>query len=145
MQKRKLKQFIYQVRHEYLTSSNLVLAVALFIASSWAIASVQAVERNYQLQHVIDGKKRHLRLAELQADTLQFEQRYFKSAEYQSLELKRRQGLAERGEHVLVLPPNSKRATLVDANNPTVASAPEKQPQFEQWMDFLFGDKPSEA
>lgn len=143
MQNRKLKRFIYQIRHEYLTSSNLVLAVALFIATSWAIASVQAVERNYQLQRVIDGKKRQLHLAELQADTLQFEQRYFKSDEYQSLELKRRQGLAERGEHVLVLPPNSKRALLVDENNPTVASVPVKQPQFEQWMDFLFGDKPA--
>ena len=145
MQNRKLKRIVYHIRHAYLTSNNVVLAVALVIATSWAIASVQAVERNYQLQRVIDGKRRQLHLAELQSENLRFEQRYFKSSEYQTLELKRRLGLAEPGEHVLVLPPNSERAKLVDTLSlSAVLTAPVKQPPFEQWLNFLFGDKPVE-
>lgn len=143
MQNRKLKRIVYHLQHEYLTSNNLVLTVALVIAVSWAIASVQAVERNYQLQRVIDGKSRQLHLAELQTENLQFEQRYFKSAEYQTLELKRRLGLASPGEHVLVLPPNSERAKAVDdkSDSTFVPTVPIKQPPFEQWMDFLFDSK----
>lgn len=146
MQNRNIKRLIYHIRHEYLTSNNLVLAVALVIAISWAIASVQAVERNYQLQRVIDQKRRQLQLAELQTDNLQYEQRYYNSDEYRILELKRRLGLAQPGEKVLILPPNSAKAKEIDQDaQPTVQPAPVKQPPFQQWMEFLFGDKPESA
>ncbi len=146
MQNRNIKRLIYHIRHEYLTSNNLVLAVALVIAISWAIASVQAVERNYQLQRVIDQKRRQLQLAELQTDNLQYEQRYYNSDEYRILELKRRLGLAQPGEKVLILPPNSAKAKKIDQDaQPTVQPTPVKQPPFQQWMEFLFGDKPESA
>lgn len=74
---------------------------------------------------------------------LAYEQRYYKSREYQSLEAKRRLGLAEPGEKVIVLPPNSAQAKSFDASVdsatarlPADAPAP---PPFQQWMNFLFG------
>lgn len=143
MQNRKLKRFIYQARHQYLTLNNVVLAVAAVIAISWAWSSVQAVQRNYQLQRDVDDKRRQLALMELQTDTLAFEQRYYKSREYQSLEAKRRLGLAEPGEKVLVLPPNSAAVKAIDSGNetPDIAAPADTPapPPFQQWMNFLFG------
>lgn len=123
--------------------NNVVLAVAAVIAVSWAWASVQAVQRNYQLQREVDDKRRELALTKLQTDTLAYEQRYYKSREYQSLEAKRRLGLAEPGEKVLVLPPNSATAIAKDKAQQstaqvTLSDAP-APPPFQQWMDFLFG------
>ena len=122
--------------------NNVVLAIAAVIAISWAWASVQAVQRNYQLQRDVDDKRRQLALTKLQTQTLEFEQRYYKSREYQTLEAKRRLGLAEPGERVLVLPPNTEQAKALDkpaaTQVPTVA-ANDPAPPFEQWMNFLFG------
>ncbi len=143
MQNRKIKRFIYQLRHEYVTMNNIVLAIATVIAISWAWASVQAVQRNYALQREVDDKHRQEQLIELQTDNLQFEQHYYQSHEYQTLEAKRRLGLAEAGERVLVLPPNSDAAKAVDKADqtsniavPVQAPAP---PPLQQWLDFLFG------
>jgi cell division protein FtsB len=143
MQNRKIQRFIYRLRHDYLTLNNIVLAVAAIIAISWAWASVQAVQRNYQLQREVDDKRRQLALTELETQTLEFEQRYYKSREYQALEAKRRLGLAEPGEKVVILPPNTEKAKTLEQNSATVAIALPSDgpppPPFQQWVNFLFG------
>lgn len=143
MQNRNIKRFIYHAKHHYFTMNNVVLLVAGVIAISWAWASVGAVQRNYMLQREVDDKKRQLALAELQTQTLEFEQRYYKSREYQSLEAKRRLGLAEPGEKVIVLPPNTDAAKALDKDNDAtqfdVVSDGPAPPPFQQWMNFLLG------
>jgi len=143
MQNRKIQRFIYHARHQYLTMNNIVLLIAAVIAISWAWASVQAVQRNYTLQREVDDKRREQQLTELQTEMLAYEQRYYKSREYQALEAKRRLGLAEPGEKVLVLPPNTAKARAADKDStssdivlPQATSTPSP---FQQWMDFLFG------
>ena len=123
--------------------NNVVLAIAVIITVSWAWASVQAVQRNYALQREVDDKYRQQQLIELETETLRYEQRYYQSREYQALEAKRRLGLAEPGEKVLVLPPNSEAAKAFDQQGestivavPAGAPAP---PPLEQWINFLFG------
>ena len=148
MQNRQIQRLIYTIRHRFMTMNNIVLAVAAVIAVSWALSSVQAVQRNYELQRTVDDKKRQEKLIELQADNLQFEQNYYKSNEYLTLEAKRRLGLAEPGEKVLVLPPNS-AAVQAEDKAETTASAPVPSetvppPPFTQWMNFLFGAKPQD-
>lgn len=147
MQNRQFKRFIYTARHQYLTMNNIVLLVAALVAISWAWSSVQAVQRNYQLQREVDDKKRQARLVQLQTDNLQFEQRYYKSNEYLTLEAKRRLGLADPGEKVLILPPNSAAVIAQDKNdgktqNPLPAQV--SPPPLQQWLDFLFGAKPQD-
>lgn len=139
---RQLRRLIYRVRHEYVTMNNVVLAVAAVIAVSWAWASVQAVQRNYQLQKEVDDKKRQAKLIQLQTDNLQFEQHYYQSSEYLTLEAKRRLGLVEPGEKVLVLPPNSAAVKAESANedtSPIATSATQSPPPLRQWLDFLLG------
>lgn len=146
---RQLKRLVYRIRHEYVTMNNVVLAIAAVIAVSWAWASVQAVQRNYVLQREVDDKRRQEKLVELQTENLQFEQRYYKSQEYLTLEAKRRLGLAEPGEKVIILPPNSDMAKAADTTSSPASIMTTNTPEpsaFEQWMNFLFnGDHNSQS
>ena len=135
-----IRRLYYQVRHRYFTMNNVVIAVALLIGASWAWSSIGAMQRNYNLQKTIDSKQRQLKLAELQTQNLQYEQRYYKSAEYQELEVRKRLGLANPGEHVLLLPANSEQAKNADAAlTKKVATTIEPVSNFQQWVNFLFG------
>lgn len=143
---RQLKRLLYHVRHEYVTMNNMVLVIAGVIAISWAWASVQAVQRNYQLQGEIDAKQRQEQLVELQTANLKFEQHYYQSTEYLTLEAKRRLGLAEPGEKLLILPANSAAVKAESAREDTssvVAAALPSPPPLQQWLSFLFSPKKS--
>jgi len=140
MKKINIRRLYYHIRHRYFTMNNVVIAVALLIGASWAWSSIGAMQRNYELQKTIDSKQRQLKLAELQTQNLQYEQRYYKSAEYQELEVRKRLGLANPGEHVLLLPPNSEIAKNADAKlMKKVETRLEPVSNFQQWMNFLFG------
>ena len=135
-----IRRLYYHIRHHYFTMNNIVIGVALLIGASWAWSSIGAMQRNYDLQKTIDSKQRQLKLAELQTKNLQYEQRYYKSAEYQELEVRKRLGLANPGENVLLLPPNSEQAKNADAVlTKKVTATLEPVSNFQQWMNFLFG------
>jgi hypothetical protein len=140
MKKINIRRISYHIRHRYLTMNNIVVAVALFIGASWAWGSIGVMQRNYDLQKEVDTKARQLKLAELQTQNLKYEQRYYQSSEYQELEVRKRLGLANPGEHMLLLPPNTQQAKNADAVaiNKVVRTT-EPVSDFQQWMNFLFG------
>lgn len=121
--------------------NNLVVVVAFLIAASWAWGSIGVLQKNYALQRVVDDKHREAKLIELQTENLAYEQRYYKSSEYQELALRERTGLALPGERVVVLPPNSENAKAADAQRTSVVSSDriKEIDNFQQWMNFLFG------
>lgn len=121
--------------------NNLVVVVAFLIAASWAWGSIGVLQKNYALQRVVDDKHRQAKLIQLQTENLAYEQRYYKSVEYQELALRERTGVALPGERVVILPPNSEAAKLADSQKTTVASTehPKEMGNFQQWMNFLFG------
>lgn len=134
------RRLYYHIRHRYLTMNNIVIAVAFFIGLSWAWGSIGMMQRNYALQKEVDAKARNLKLAELETQNLKYEQRYYQSSEYQELEVRKRLGLANPGESVLILPPNTqqaKDADVVVADKPVRTAVPTSD--FQQWMNFLFG------
>ena len=121
--------------------NNVVMSIALLVGIGWAWASIGAMQRNYNLQKEVDGKAQQEKLLELETQSLLFEQKYYKTSEYQELAIRDRLGLAASGESVVLLPPNSEAAKTAD-------KLLEKQPQevasasisnFQQWMNFLFG------
>lgn len=140
MKKINIRRIYYHIRHRYLTMNNVVIAVAFLIGASWAWGSIGMMQRNYDLQKEVDSKARNLKLAELQTQNLTYEQRYYQSSEYQELEVRKRLGLANPGEHMLILPPNTQQAKDADAvaTNKTVKIL-EPTSDFQQWMNFLFG------
>lgn len=147
MQNRHIKRLIYLFKHQYLTLNNVVLAVAVVVGLSWAYSSVQAIQRNYQLQREVANKQRQTTLLKLEGDNLEFEQHYYQSSEYLALEAKRRLGLAEQGEKLLILPPNTK--AIIDSDtaeadrSSRVASAQQASTpsNYDQWLEFLFGPR----
>jgi hypothetical protein len=97
------------------------------------------MQRNYDLQKEIDAKMRQQTLAELETQTLAYQQKYYRTSEYQELAIRERLGLVSPSESALLLPPNSQAA--VDAGKPTEENkaAPASTSNFEQWANFLFG------
>ena len=115
--------------------------VALLIGIGWAWGSVGMMQRNFALQKEVDSKKRDSLLAELEVQSLQFEQKYYQSDEYKELALRQRTGLVKPGEKVLFLPPNTAQAKNADSQvkgetTPQVAKTPSNM---AQWVNFLFG------
>ena len=135
-----LRKTYYHLRHRYFTMNNVVVAIALLIAASWAWGSVQAMERNYNLQKELNHKQRELKLTQLETDTLRYQQKYYESDEYKELAIRERLGLVLPGEKVLILPPNSAAAKAVD-NKITSGAAPKRvgESNIQQWINFLFG------
>jgi hypothetical protein len=98
------------------------------------------MQRNFELQKEVDGKAQQLKLVDLQTQNLAYEQRYYKSAEYQELAVRARLGLARPGEKAIILPPNSDAAKNADEllTKRTVRPV-ESTDNVQQWMNFLFG------
>lgn len=137
-----IRKIIYHIRYRYITMNNVVMVVALLVGVGWAWASIGAMQRNFDLQKEVDGKIRQQKLLELEVKSLEYEQKYYHTSEYQELAVRERLGLANPGEKVLLLPPNSVAAKTADAtmqdaskkvNNETPAS------NVQQWVNFLFG------
>ncbi|AHB42097.1 hypothetical protein RAAC3_TM7C00001G0235 [Candidatus Saccharibacteria bacterium RAAC3_TM7_1] len=135
-----LRKTYYHFRHRYFTMNNVVVAIALLIAASWAWGSVQAMERNYNLQKELNHKQRELTLVELEKDTLRYQQKYYESDEYKELAIRERLGLILPGEKVLILPPNSVAAKSA-GGEATAEETPRRvsESNIQQWINFLFG------
>jgi hypothetical protein len=141
MKKINIRRIYYYIRHQYLTLNNIVIVVALLIGIGWAWGSVGMMQRNFALQKEVDSKKRDALLAELEVQSLQFEQKYYQSDEYKELALRQRTGLVKPGEKVLFLPPNTAQAKNADSQvkgdaAPQATKAPSNM---AQWVNFLFG------
>lgn len=121
--------------------NNLVVVVAFLIAASWAWGSIGVLQKNYALQRVVDDKHRQAKLIELQTQNLTYEQRYYRSPEYQELAMRERTGLVRPGEKVLVLPPNSATATANAQDEVAVTGriSTTEPDNVQQWVNFLFG------
>jgi cell division protein FtsB len=140
MKKINTRRLIYRIRNRYVTLNNVVIAVAFIIAASWVWGSLGVMQRNYDLQKEVDLKQRQLEVADLETKSLELEQRYYGTREYQELAVRQDLGLTLPGEKVLILPPNSQAAK--DADKATVAtSVASITPisNLQQWMNFLFG------
>jgi len=110
------------------------------IAAGWVWGSLGVMQRNYDLQRTLDRKSQELQLAELEVRNLELEGRYYQTREYQELAVRQRLGLVNRGEHALILPPNSQAAKDADAQTRQTPTTSNEQPSnLQQWMEFLFG------
>lgn len=132
----KLKRFWYHVRHDYLTLNNVVVAAAVLIALSWAWGSIESMQRNYELQQMVDQKKYQLTVEKLRTELLAYESKYYESDEYLDLAVRQRLGRGSPGEKLLIVP-----STDAAKQQPTAHNTPQKQStsNFQQWVNFLFG------
>lgn len=140
----RFRHILYVIRHRYVTMNVVLATVAGVIALGWAWSSVQVVQKNYALQREVDDKQRQKQLIELETQNLAYQKAYYQSAEYQSLQARKLLNVADPGEKLLILPPNSAAIKESDAR----AAAPraeggavEEVSNIQQWADFLFGGR----
>jgi len=76
-------------------------------------------------------------ILDLETQALEHEAAFYQSREFQELAARERLGLANPGERVLLLPPNSEEAT--NRHSVVDMSESEGESNLYQWMTFLFG------
>ena len=101
--KQKLKQINYKLRHDLLSIQNILVIGAVTLALTWIFSAVTAMNLNYQLQKKLDIKTRQARILELESANLEYEQKYYQSQEYQELAIREKLDLAYPGEKALIL------------------------------------------
>jgi hypothetical protein len=139
LKKINIRRLYYHIRHQYLTMNNVVIGVALLIGLGWAWGSIGMMQRNYGLQKEIDSQTRDEKVIALETQNLAYEQKYYKTAEYQELAVREHLGLANPGEKELILPPNSQAAIDADKTTQTTMVRVAEVGNFDQWANFLFG------
>lgn len=130
--KTKTRRAKYYFSNDILTLSNIIMGSVIVVSIVWVWGSISAMEKNYAIQRKLELKQRQALIEEINYQTLQYEQKYLKSSEYQELAVREKLGLALPGEHVLVLPkyPEEKKKQQTETS---------KQSNFIQWMNFIFG------
>ena len=136
--KAKARRAKYYFSNDILTLSNIIMVSVIFISVIWVWGNITAMEKNYAIQKKLELKQRQALIDEISYKTLEYEQKYLKSSEYQELAVREKLGLAMPGERVLILskyPEEQKerRAETLKTSN------------FTQWINFLFGGNAQKA
>lgn len=115
------------------------MAIMLVVTLAWLSGSMSAMTRNWELGSRLENRKRTLALLKLEVETLELENQYYRSKEYQELAARRQQDKIFPGEKLVILPPN----TLLAKNKfqDKVIETETEPSNFEQWMMFLMGGK----
>jgi hypothetical protein len=134
--KTQLRRLRYYTKKDYLTIHNVATAAAVILGLVFTYNAVTATTRNWQLEQKL--KERSLESARLQieVDTLELEQEYRKTDEYQEIMARKKQNKMLDGETMVIMPANSERAQTkyseIDSGSNQKAS------NFSEWLDFLF-------
>ena len=136
--KAKTRRAKYYFSNDILTLSNIIMVSVIFISIIWVWGNITAMEKNYAIQKKLELKQRQALIDEISYKTLEYEQKYLKSSEYQELAVREKLGLAMPGERVLILSkyPEEQKERRVETL---------KTSNFTQWINFLFGGNAQKA
>lgn len=139
--KTKLRKAQYWLTHDFLTFERVVLMAAVFFCLAWTWGSIDAMTRNWALAQEVKSRERDKTMLELEVETLELENEYYRSAEYQELAARKYENKILPGETMVYLPDNSEVALTKHKNKPTEEMEIEttNSSNIEQWLAFLFG------
>ncbi len=83
--KTKTRRAKYYFSNDILTLSNIIMGSVIVVSIVWVWGSISAMEKNYAIQKKLELKQRQALIEEINYQTLQYEQKYLKSSEYQEL------------------------------------------------------------
>lgn len=135
----KLRQSRYWLKHDLFVFDNVVLLIALAFCLAWTWGSISAMSRNWSLAQEIQNRRRELALLDLEVETLELENEYYASDEYQELAARKYQNKILPGETLVYLPENSFAARTKHANGATTEVIATETSNIQQWLQFLFG------
>lgn len=139
--KTKARKTGYWIKHDLLIFDNVILIIAFIFCLIWTWGSISSMSRNWNLAQELMNRRREKALLELEVDTLELENEYYLSAEYQELAARKYQGKMLAGETMIYLPENSEAAKNKHKSDPEADAAPaiSEMSNLEQWLTFLFG------
>ncbi len=139
--KTKVRKAQYWLRHNLFVFDNIVIIIAGVFCLIWTWGSVSSMTRNWSLAQALMNRQREKARLELEVETLELENEYYLSEEYQELVARKYQGKTLPGESMVYLPDNTdaaknKHIATPDDETSSVAS---EMSNFQQWIAFLFG------
>ena len=134
----KLRKFKYNLRHEYFTTPNVILMLAVILCLSWTYRSIEAMSRNWELSEKLNSAHKNLELKKVEIETAELENEYYKTEEYQELAARRSAGKQLDGEKMVYLPANSEAAKNKHVKEEPVKEEKKEYSNFEQWMMYLW-------
>lgn len=135
----KLRKMGYWLRRELFAFDNVILIVAFVFCMIWTWGSINSMSRNWNLAQEMAERQRERARLELEVETLQLENEYYLSDEYQELAARKHQGKMLAGETMVYLPPNSELAKVKHEKKDEEPVEVAELSNFKQWMLFLFG------
>ena len=138
----KIRKSRYRLKHEILVFDNIILILALILCFCFTWGAISSMSRNWALAEELANRERSKALLELEVETLELENAYYLSDEYQELAARKYQGKMLPGETMIFLPDNSASAKSkhsADVSEYSLAHVSNEKSNFEQWMTFLFG------
>lgn len=138
--KTKFRKTQYWLKHDLFVFDNVVLMIALVFCLVWTWGSISSMTRNWNLAQELMNRQREKALLELEVETLELENEYYLSDEYQELAARKYQGKMLPGETMVYLTESSDSVEPSDKEVlPETVIATDTMSNFEQWLAFLFG------
>lgn len=134
----KMRRASYKMTHDYFSFENVVLVIAVVLCISWTWRAISSMSRNWDLAQRLATREKDLAVEKLAVDNLAAENEYYKTAEYQELSARKRQGKKLSGETMIYLPNNTDEAKSKHQVVEEVIEE-EEPSNLEQWISFLFG------
>lgn len=138
----KFRKTVYWLKHDLFVFDNVVIIVATGFCLAWTWGSIAAMSRNWSLSQEVLERQREKSLLELEVETLELENEYYLSNEYQELAARKYQNKKLPGETMIYLPANSATAKTKHQTTTEEVDGGEtdERTNFQQWIAFLFGE-----
>jgi cell division protein FtsB len=131
---------LWRLKH-YVSLQNVTVAVALVVAMGWMWGTVSVLQKNYLLQRSIDDYDQQVQLAQLETDTMAYQQQYYRSQEFLDMSARDKLDKASPGEHLVRLPISDVPPEQRQAITGSVIRDAGRPSNFQQWMRFFFGTR----
>lgn len=126
----------YRLKHD-LSIENIVLVAAIIMCLTWTYQSISSMSRSWTLTERLSAERHNLELLELEVETMELENEYYNSDEYQELLARKHASKQLPGEHLVYLPDNSEAAKTKHSTSKTITIVKDYS-NFEKWVRFLF-------
>lgn len=127
-----------RVKH-WLSQNRMGFLIAVVVCLVWTWGAISAMSRNWELEQRIVSKKRELAILQLEIETIELENQYYASEEYQELAAREKRNKIAEGETMIYLPENTDYAKHKNNIIEEPEEEPEEKSNFEQWISFIFG------
>ncbi len=128
---------IYRVKHQ-IPKSSLAFFIAAIFCLAWTWSAITAMSRNWELEQRLIARRYDLEIMQLEIDSMELENTYYASEEYQELAARAKQNKIIEGETLIYLPDNSDYAKHKH-DEPVIEEVKEEPKNYEQWLSFIFG------